>query len=83
VEDLLDCHPEVAGAQIGLVHGEIKDGVIDGAEDPAADAALRGIPLGVSGLRWSRAIDVLAHPEFAAQRLEEERHFELLGFIPM
>ena len=59
--------------RIGLVHGEIKDGIVDRAEDPTADAALRDIPLGVSGLRRSRAVDVLAQPEFAAQRLEEER----------
>jgi hypothetical protein len=48
------------GVRIGLVHGKIKDGVIDRAKDPAADAALRDIPLGVSGLRRSRVVDVLA-----------------------
>ena len=46
-ENLLDCGPKVAGDRIGLVHGEIKDGVVDGAEDPTVDAALHGIPLWV------------------------------------
>ena len=67
VEDLLDLHPEFTGVCIGLVLGEIKDEVVDGVEDLAVDAALHSIPLGVSGLRRSRAVDVRATPEFAAQ----------------
>ena len=59
-KDFLNRHPEVASVQIRLIHGEIKDRVIDGAEDLAADTALHGIPLGDSGLRRSRAVDVLA-----------------------
>ena len=67
VEDPLDGHPKITGGRIGLVHGKIEDRVIDGTEDLAANAALRGIPLGVIGLRRGRAVDVGAKAELAAQ----------------
>ena len=70
-ENPFNGHSQITGGGIGTVHGEVKDGVVDGAGDPALDAALRGIPLRIIRMRGSRAIDVRAKAELAAQRLEE------------
>jgi hypothetical protein len=35
--------------QASLIHGEIEDGVIDRAKDPAANTALCGVPLRIIG----------------------------------
>uniref|UniRef100_A0A0A9DQH6 Uncharacterized protein n=1 Tax=Arundo donax TaxID=35708 RepID=A0A0A9DQH6_ARUDO len=67
MEDPLNGHPQIAGGWIGVVHGEVEDGVVNGAGDPAPDAALRGIPLRIIRSRGSRAIDVRAKAELAAQ----------------
>ena len=75
-EDPFNGHPQITGGGIGTVHGEVEDGVVDGAGDLAPDAALRGIPLRIIRTRGSRAIDVGAKAELAAQRLEEERPLE-------
>jgi hypothetical protein len=45
MEDPLDGHPQIAGGWIGVVHGEVEHGVVDGAGDPAAGTSLHGIPL--------------------------------------
>jgi hypothetical protein len=46
VKDFLDGHLEIVGGRlVGLIHGEIKDGVGNRAEDPATNVALRGVPL--------------------------------------
>ena len=44
-EDTLNGHPQISSGWIGTVHGEVEDGVVDGAGDPAPNAILRGIPL--------------------------------------
>ena len=75
----LQGHPQITGGGIGTVHGEVEDGVVDGAGDLALDAALRGIPLRIIRTRGSRAIDVRAKAELAAQRLEEERPLGVVG----
>jgi len=72
-------HPQITGGGIGTVHGEVEDGVVDGAGDLAPDAALRGIPLRIIRTRRSRAIDVRAKAKLAAQRLEEERPLGVVG----
>lgn len=66
MEDPLDVHPEIMGGRIGVIHGEIEDGVVDKAEDLATNAALCGVPLGIIGLRRSGAVDVRAKTELAA-----------------
>ena len=70
---------EFSSRLVITLHGEVEDGVIDGAEDPAADATIcliRGGPKGIGG-RWREggAIDVRLHAKFAAHRLEERRPF--------
>jgi hypothetical protein len=54
----LDGHPQIAGGGIGVVHGEVEEGVVDGVREPAVNAALCGVPLGVIGLRRSGDVDV-------------------------
>ena len=79
VEDPFNGHPQITSGGIGTVHGEVEDGVVDGAGDLAPDAALRGIPLRIIRSRGSRAVDVRAKAELAAQRLEEERPLGVVG----
>jgi hypothetical protein len=43
------------------------------------NATLRGVPLGIIGLRKSGAIDVRVKAEFATQRLEEEHPLRVVG----
>ena len=65
-EDPLDGHPQIAGGGIGVFNGEVDDGVVDKAGEPAVNVALRDVPLGVIGLWRSRAVDVRSKAEFAA-----------------
>jgi hypothetical protein len=65
--------------RIRAVHGEVENGVVDGAGDPAPDAALRGIPLRIIRLRRNGAVDVRAKAELAAQRFEEECPLRIVG----
>ena len=69
-EQGLDRDPELARGLVLDSDGEVEDGVVDGAEDPAAHAALGHIPIRVVGLRHG-AVDVTAKAEHAAQRREE------------
>ena len=78
-EDPRNGHPQIMGGWIGTVHGEVENGVVDGAGDPAPDAALCGIPLRIIRSRWSRAVDVRAKAKLAAQRLEEECPLGVVG----
>lgn len=57
-EEAFDGGPELARRLLIAAHGKVEYRVIDGAEDPAAYAAVRLIPLGperIGGLRrWRR-----------------------------
>ena len=75
-EDPLNGHPQITGGWIGTVHGEVEDGVVDGAGDPAPDAALRGIPLRIIRTRGSRAIDVERRPNLPHSDLKKNAHLE-------
>jgi hypothetical protein len=70
-EQTFDGDPKVAGGLVVTVDGEAEDGVVDGAEDPAANAAVRLIPDRVLRAWGSRAVDVVAKEELATHRFEE------------
>ena len=72
-EEALNGEPEVPGSLVVVGHGEVEDGVVDGAEEPGADVAVRLIPSRILGARWYCAIDVRPEAELAAQRLEVGR----------
>ena len=48
-EEALNGEPEVPGGLVVVSHGEVEDGVVDGAEEPGADAAVRLIPSRILG----------------------------------
>jgi hypothetical protein len=62
-------------------HGEVEDGVVDGAEDPTLDAAVRLVPIRVGRIGGERAIDVQLEAKFAAQRLEVGRPLAVVGVL--
>jgi hypothetical protein len=64
-----------------VAHGEVEGGVVDGAEDPTLDAAVRLVPIRVGGIGGERAIDVRLEAEFAAQRLEVGRPLAVFGVL--
>ena len=73
-EETFNGHPEFPGGLLAAFHGEVEDGIINGAEHPDANAAVRLIPLwpeGIGCCRRSGAIDVRLKAEFAAHRFEE------------
>jgi hypothetical protein len=57
-EDPVDGHPQIAGGGMSVLHGEVEDGVIDRAGEPAMNAALCSVPLWVIRLRRSGVVDV-------------------------
>jgi hypothetical protein len=48
-EEPLDGEPEHSGSWLLILHGELKNGVVDGAKHPGADATVSLIQLGSSG----------------------------------
>jgi len=69
-EEALNRHPQLAGGLVLVGDGKIKNRVVDGVEDPAADSALGNVPRWISSRRgWS--VDVGAKAEFPTQGLEE------------
>jgi hypothetical protein len=80
-EDVLDGDPKSMGRLVVVVHGGVEDGVVDRAEDPTLDAAVRLVPIRVGGISGERAIDVWLEAEFAAQRLEVGRPLVVVGFL--
>jgi hypothetical protein len=66
-EDVLDGDPKSMGRLVVVVHGEVEDGVVDGAEDPTLDAAVCLVPIRVGGIGGECAIDVRLEAKFAAQ----------------
>jgi hypothetical protein len=80
-EEGFDGHLEVAGGLILALHGEIKDGVIDEAEDPATDIAVRRVPVRVGGLGGYGAVNVPADAELATHHLEVGRPPAVVGVL--
>lgn len=82
-EEPFHVHPKLPGGLLIAVHGEVEDNVVDGAEDPAADAAVRLISLRPEGIRGRRrkcgAIDVRLEAEFAAHLFEERSPLGVVG----
>jgi hypothetical protein len=78
-------HPKFPCGLLIAVHGEVEDGVVDGAEDPTADAAIRLIPLRPGGIsqRWRRGgvVDVRLETEYAAHGLEEGSPLGVVGIL--
>jgi hypothetical protein len=81
VEDVLDGDPKSTGRLVVVAHGEVEDGVVDEAEDPTLDAAVRLVPIRVGRISGERAIDVRLEAEFAAQRLEAGRPVAVVGVL--
>jgi hypothetical protein len=69
------------GRLVVVVHGEVEDGVVDGAEDPTLDAAVCLVPIRVGGIGGECAIDVRFEAKFAAQRLEVGRPLAVVGVL--
>jgi hypothetical protein len=78
-EESLDGDLDVAGGEVVTVDGEAEDGVVDGAEDLAAEAAVHLVPDKVLRAWRGAAVDVVAEAELAAHRLEEERLAGVVG----
>ena len=70
LEQSLDGDVQGASVLIGL-HGEVEDGVVDGAVHPAADAGVRLGPQRVSRTGGRCAVDVTEQPVLAAESGEE------------
>jgi hypothetical protein len=76
----LDGDPQSACILCRL-HGEVEDGVVDGAVYPAANAGVRLGPQGVSRARSRRTIDVAEQPVLAAESGEERRPLGVVGAL--
>ena len=48
-EESLDGEPEFLGGLVVIGHGEVEDGVVDGVEEPGANATVRLIPSRILG----------------------------------
>jgi hypothetical protein len=81
VEDVLDGNLESMGRLVVIVHGEVEDGVADGAKDPTLDAAVRLVPIRVGVIGGEHAIDVRLEGEFATRRLEVGRPLGVVGVL--
>lgn len=57
-EDVLNGDPNISGRLIVIFHCEVESGVIDRAEDPSFDTAVRLIPVCVGGIGGEHPIDV-------------------------
>jgi hypothetical protein len=80
-EDVHDGNPKSTGRLGVIIHGEVKDGVIDGAKDPGLDVAVCLVPIPVGGIGGERAINVRLEAEFAAQRLEVGHPLAVVGVL--
>jgi hypothetical protein len=68
-----DRDPQIASCLILAAHGEVEDGIGDGAVESAANAEIRlllGRLRGVGGGWRSSVVNVLQQPELAAHRAE-------------
>jgi hypothetical protein len=81
VKDVLDGDPKSTGRLGVVVHGEVEDGIVDGAKDLGLDAAIHLVPIRVGGISGEHAIDVRLEAEFAAQRLEVGRPLAVVGVL--
>ncbi|RLN39103.1 hypothetical protein C2845_PM01G45960 [Panicum miliaceum] len=72
----------VSGLVVAL-HGEVKNRIIDGAEDPRADAAIRLVQGRVVGMPWRGPIDVRLEAELAAHRPQGGGPFGVVGVLEL
>ena len=75
-EDPLNGHPQITGGWISTIHGEVKDGVVDGAGDLSPDAALRGIPLRIIRSRGAEPSMCERRPNLPHSDLKKNAHLE-------
>jgi len=78
-EELLYGLPELTSSLIVAGHGEVEDGVADGAEEPTLDTRVGDDPVRIIRDGGAGSVDVRTEAEFAAQNLEVGHPLEVVG----
>lgn len=64
-EDVLNGDPKIASRLVVVLHCEVENGVVDGAEDPTFDGTVRLVPIHVGGISGSGPSICDLRPNFA------------------
>jgi len=78
-EELLYGRPELTSSLIVAGHGEVEDGVADGAEEPTLDTRVGDDPVRIIRDGGAGSVDVRTEAEFTAQNLEVGHPLEVVG----